>query len=377
MSLESIKIQNRNGIYNYILNQGFATKNDIVSSLNLSLPTVNHNIDSFLKEGLISEGKKINVKNKSGRNPIAYTYVPNARYSIGIDITTNHIKCLLLDLNDEIIKYEYKRKKYERTDDYLQYLGICVDEITANIDKKKILGVGIAVPGLINAKTQKVVFGKVIDNNDMSVTDFSKYIPYTAKLIHDSNAAGFAEFWFEKKLKNTFYISLCNSVGGSALIHGRIYTGDGNYSAEIGHLKIGNEQRVCYCGQKDCLDTYCNAMVLSQHTNYSLDDFFAQLKTGDESIQKIWDNYLDYLAIGIHNVRVLYGCVIILGGDVGAFLGDWMDILYKKVDLLSFIKEDSKNYLYQCGYKKESVATGAALYYIQKFKSNPTANKLL
>ncbi len=368
MNIFDIKQNNLKKIYLYIRKKSLATKQDISYDLQLSLPTVTKNLEYLAELGLISSDCKLDNKS-GGRKPVAYSYVADAKVAIGLDITKNHIKSIIIDLDGNVIKYIYKRKVYRRDDEYLKLLGQSVETIieSAQLDRSKILGVGIAMPGLINQEKGYVVDGRVIDNTGMSCEDFSKYIPYPTKLIHDSNASGFSEIWMSSEIHNAFYISLCNSVGGSVLLNDNVYMGDGLFSGEIGHLNLipGGEQ--CYCGQKGCFDAYCNAERLANYADCDLEMFFSRLGQGDEKLRKVWDEYLDYLAVAVSDIRMLFGCTVILGGYVGPHMKEYMDILHKKVDARSPFGEASSSYLIPCKNKIESVATGVALYFVEEF----------
>ena len=368
MNIFDIKQNNRNKIYFYIRNSGLATRQDIAYDLQLSLPTVTQNLEYLVQQGLISSASKV-VNKAGGRNPIAYSPIADAKVAIGLDITRHHIKTIIVDLDGNVLKYNYKRQVYERTDEYLKLLGEEVETIIDSIqlDRKKILGVGIAVPGIVNHEEGYVVQGRVIDNTGMKCEEFSKYIPYPSTLIHDSYASGFSEIWMTPDIHNAFYISLCDSVGGSVLLNDKVYMGDGLYSSEIGHLNLIPNGRKCYCGQKGCLDAYCNAEILADYTDGDLKEFFSQLEQGDEKLQKVWDEYLDNLAVAINDIRMLFGCTVIVGGYVGAYMKEYMDILYEKVDSKSPFSESSESYLIPCKNKIESVATGAALYFVEEF----------
>ncbi|WP_070000723.1 ROK family transcriptional regulator [Cellulosilyticum sp. I15G10I2] len=371
MNIFDIKQSNRNRIYFYIREKGLATTKDIAYDLKLSLPTVTQNLDYLAKQGLISSEDKV-VNKSGGRNPIAHSYVADVKVAIGLDIAKNHIISTIVDLNGDDIKHIYQKIEYKRNDGYLKLLGEAVERIieSAQLDRGKILGVGIAVPGIVNHEEDYVVDGRVIDNTGMTCEEFSKYIPYSTKLIHDSYASVFSESWMSSELHNAFYFRLCHSVGGSVLLNDNIYLGDGLYSGEVGHLNIIPNGKQCYCGQKGCLDAYCSAEVLENYADGDLDLFFERLEQGEERLIKVWDDYLNHLAIAVSDIRMLFGCKIILGGDVGVFMQDYMDVLYEKVSRRSPFGEDSRTFLTPFKKKKYSVATGAGLYFVDKFFNN-------
>lgn len=371
MNIVDIKQNNRKKIYFYIRKNRFATKQDIAYDLQLSLPTVTQNLEYLTKCGLINSSQKL--ANKSGgRNPTAYSYIADAKVAVGLDITRHSINSVIVDLDGNILKSIYQKREFRNSDEYFKLLGKTVETIIDSIqlNRKKILGVSIAMPGLINEAKGYVVDGRVIQNTGIGQKDISRYIPYPTKLVHDSNASGFSEIWMSPEIHNAFYISLCNSIGGSVLLNDKVYMGDGLFSGEIGHINLVPNGEACYCGQKGCFDAYCNAEKLADCADGDLALFFRRLGQGDRQLQKVWNKYLDYLAIAVHDIRMLFGCTVILGGYVGAYMKDYMEQLCEKVDGKNPFGENARNYLFPCKNKVEAVATGAALYFVDEFLKN-------
>ncbi len=368
MNTKDIKQSNRNRIYFYIREKGQATTKEIAYELKLSLPTVTQNLDYLAGHGLIASEKKIETKS-GGRNPIAHTYVADIKVAIGLDVAKRHIICTMIDLKGNVLHEIHKKTPYERSDAYFQLLGQTVEELidSAGQDRDKIIGVGIGMPGLVSHEEDRVVDGRVIDNTGMTLADVAKYIPYKAKLLHDSYAAGYAESWIASDDSNLFYFSLCDTVGGLVIVSDNIYLGEGLYSGEIGHLKIEPNGRKCYCGQSGCLEAYCNARILSEQRDGDLNLFFEDLKAGDKNLTEVFNKYLGDLAKGIIAARMMYGCKIILGGFVGVYMEDHMDTLYDMVDPQSPFGEKGKDYIKPGKLKKSSVATGTALHFVDEF----------
>lgn len=362
----------RRAIYDLIREHGTATQNEIAAALEISLPTVTKYLRHLIEAGLVEQGPKLSSGSNGGRSPISYACVPDGRFAVGVDITRDRITCLVTNLDRGVVTLRQAHRDFDRSDEYFEFVGrevmAMIDE--AGIDKARILGVGVAVPGLINEATGQVTYGRVIDNHGITAAGFARHLPFPTRLVHDSDAAGLAEFWPRETVENAFYISLSKSVGGSVRVNDVLYRGDGEFAGEIGHLRIHEGGLRCYCGQFGCVDAYCNAGVLSQQADGSLDDFFARLSEGGPAEVDVWDRYTSDLALAIHNVRVLFGCAIILGGDVGARIHDYMDDLRSKVDGLSFLASHSETFLVPCTYTTQPVATGAALSFVDEFRQD-------
>ena len=66
--------------------------------------------------------------------------------------------------------------------------------------------------------------------------------------------------WFDRLLEQAdsiLYIGLLQGVACAMILHGRRVMGGRLLAGEIGHVRAGAEGRLCNCGKRDCLETYC------------------------------------------------------------------------------------------------------------------------
>lgn len=371
MNTKAIKHNNRRLIYNYIRENNSASKQDIVYGLKLSLPTVTKNLEYLEENELIETSKKI--ENTGGRNATAYTFLEKAKMAIGFDITARKIKAVLVNLRGEVIAIEQRYVQFEMSDTYYANIKEMVDVI---IDKNQVmeeqlLGVGIAVPGLISDAQDVVVNGLILDFTGMTIEEIAKDIPYPCRLLQDANASGCAESWENSEVHNSFYIMLSNAVCGYIQIANNIYNGEAGKSGEIGHTSVVQEGgRECYCGKRGCLEAYCSAEQLSKYANEDIEEFFRRYDAGDETLKEVLDEYLYFLSIAIVNVRMLFDCKIIVGGYVGAYMNSYKDKLYELVNARDPFRENAEEFLVPCKRKVEVIASGAAISYIEEWLQN-------
>ena len=66
---------------------------------------------------------------------------------------------------------------------------------------------------------------------------------------------------------------------------------------------------------------------MQDKTGGDLEKFFELLETKDLGARRHWNRYLEYLSIGIHNIRMLYDTKIVIGGYVGAYIEKYMEDL--------------------------------------------------
>ncbi len=369
LSVNEIKIKNRQMIYQYIRAHGPVSKQDIVVALQLSLPTVTQNLEYLKEQGLIDDSQRI--KNTGGRNAAAYTYVKDAKQAIGVYISAHHICTVALDLSGNVLYTERERLRFNLDDDnYLRRIGESVERVIqeTGIKKENLLGVGISVPGLVSGDGSMVVYGETLGFTGKTKEEIAKYIPHRSRLFHDSFAAGRIIAWHNGKIRSAFYISLSNSIGGAIIMGNKIFGSDEYKGGELGHMTVvpkGGER--CYCGKYGCLDTVCKTEKLDWYTDGNLEEFFCKLREGDATALRLWDEYLDNLSVAIHNMRMVFAVDVILGGHVGKYIGDYMEDLCKRVDRRNPFGDRAEDYLHVSGYEGDECSAGAAIFFVEKF----------
>ena len=364
-----LKRENRNKVFNKIREAGSISSSALIYELQLSRPTVKQNLNELLEMGYIYESGIFS--HTGGRRAKAYSVSEKSKVAAGIDLTKNHITVILVDLCGNLICEKRIRCPFSLDDSYLKQLAELVEEAVESrqVRKEDVLGVGITVPGLITEDHKQIFYGEILGITGVSVEKIGKYIPYPCRLYNDADAAGYAEISQSEDLTDAFYISLSNNIGGAILIDQKVYKGEGPRSGEVGHMTIVPDGRECYCGQRGCFETYCNAAVLSNLSDGDLALFFEKLEAGDKACTKVWDEYLKYLSVAVNNVRMLFDCKVILGGYVGAYLDKHL-IELKEMAAQRNTFERNAEYLMVCKVKKEALALGSALPFIHEVWKN-------
>ena len=354
---------NKIRIVKFILKKIETSKPEIAAELGLSMPTVLQNVKELVQSGLVLEAGK--YESTGGRKASVLSIVGNNKHSVGIDITANHISYVLIDLCGCIIAKKRLKSTFKNDPAYYESVADNLEKFLSEnkSDRTKILGVGVSFPGIIDKQNETLVRSHVLKQDHLSLRSLSQLIPYPTAYENDANSALIAEMKYIDT--DMIYLSLSNSVGGAVYTDGKIYEGNHRRSAEFGHMIIETNGKQCYCGKKGCADAYCSAEVLLRYAN-SLEDFFMKLESKDKTIQKVWDEYLDRLAVLITNLRMAFDCDIMLGGYVGGYLKQYMPQLSKKASAYNMFENDTL-YIKNCTYEKEASAVGAAMHFIDSY----------
>lgn len=364
-----LKQKNRNSIYRLIHKLRSIPKQRIVSELGLSLPTISQNLSDLIKEGLLCESGSFG--NTGGRRAKGYDIVPDARAAVGVDINKNHYSVVVLDLLGRQMASTRVYAGFENSDKYYELVAKAVDKVIdeSGVAPENILGVGIAIQGIVNADNTAISYGEIQGITRERIERIGKYINYPKKLFHDSDMAAFAEFWHNQDAEETVYLSLSTNLGG-AIVQAQPGKHTGTFGkARIEHMTLVPGGKPCYCGQMGCADAYCSTSVLTSiMPDGRLESFFKALKAGNKAVCAVWDEYLDDLSIVINNARIMYDCNVVLGGYMGEYLDEYLDELKcRAYSRNSFDK--SQDYLQLCQVRSEPVCVGAALQYIEQFIS--------
>jgi glucokinase len=91
---------------------------------------------------------------------------------------------------------------------------------------------------------------------------FEEKIGVPTALTNDANAAAIGEMTYgaARGMKDFIMITLGTGVGSGIVINGQLVYGHDGFAGELGHVIMRREGgRLCGCGRKGCLETYCSA----------------------------------------------------------------------------------------------------------------------
>ncbi len=356
----SIKQISRLRIVRYLLENGSTSRKELASNLKMSMPTVFQYVTELTEQNILNESGEF--ESTGGRKAKILSIREGIFCSVGLNITKHHILIVLVDLSGKILTHVRTRFTYANTNEYYMELGNKIQNFLDAYKAEsginyKVMGVGFSVPGIINPAVQVFLRSHTLGISDVNLCNFSVNLPYPVTFDNDANCAAYAEI--DNSVNGTLYLSLSSTVGGAVYFHNQLYSGDNFRSGEFGHMIIEAGGSQCYCGNHGCLDAYCSTHVLLENEDDSLSDFFERLKSGDCTDVKKFDTFLDHLAIAISNLRMAFDCDIIIGGDVGGYLEEYIDLLYEKVRQYN-IFDNINNYLKIGQYKMLSSSIGAA-----------------
>lgn len=358
----------RRKVFNYIFrSEEGCSKKDISNDLQLSMPTVYQDVDELLSAGLICyDGQR---QSSGGRPSKVLTVVKTARTAVGIGISAGKLNFISTDLSGEVIGHKEVRHRYEVEDPYFPFL--VADELEhfldeLEIDRKSLLGVGISIPGIVDLKTETILFAPTLRLKNYSYALLKEKIPYPVHVDNDANSGVFAEWYGGRKDRSIAYLSLEAGVGGAVVVNGKMFGGNNNRSGEFGHMCVEPNGLPCACGKKGCLEAYCSPLRISRELGVSPAVFFKGLEEEVHGYLSFWNDYKKHLAIGIHNMKMMLDGDVVLGGGLSEYLKPRLgEIRAEAAQHDPFNAE--MDYISISRTTRYSALLGAALHFIHEF----------
>ena len=190
------------------------------------------------------------------------------KFTVGIDIGGTNTKLGLVDSEGHLLRrVNFSTNPLLSFADYQLLLTNALEEVTHDISKEDLLGVGMGVPGA-NGKTGSIP--------EAANIPFLTEIPLQSALkelwnlpvfvAKDANAAALGEMLFgsAKGMDHFILLTLGTGLGSGVVINGKIVSGSNGLAAEYGHSVLVKNGRSCNCGQRGCFETYVSATGLKR-----------------------------------------------------------------------------------------------------------------
>ncbi len=264
------------------------------------------------------------------------TTPPNSDINfIGIELCGGKLRAATLD-NDGIIR-ERTEEPLER-ENLVPQLARIVKQLQqggANIG-----AVGIAIPGLVNRQTDRVIASSYLPGpvRENLHTEAMKATGLRVELENDANAAAYGEYKIGagRGSKDLFYITIGEGIGGAIILDGKLWIGASGLAGEVGHITIDTEGAECICGNTGCLETVASApnivrranerlnrdstsslSKLAMNKDFSAADMAHEAKEGDDFSLMMIERTGKYIGTGVASIINLLNIErIVLGGGV-------------------------------------------------------------
>jgi glucokinase len=256
--------------------------------------------------------------------------------AIGVDVGGTKIAAGVVTPQGEILK-EVRYPTPTSSGKLVASIARAVAEVR---DGFEVGGVCLAVPGLILAQENRVVFSPnlhAVEGVPLK-KEIEPRIGLPLTIENDGNAAAWGEFRFGagREVDHLVFVTLGTGIGGGVITHGILMRGAQGSGGELGHVTVHATGPRCACGNHGCLEALASGTaigrrgreVASERPDSALgrlaverkvlgEDVTELAQKGDEAALSVLEETGTWLGIGLAGfVNVFNPEVVAIGGGV-------------------------------------------------------------
>lgn len=267
--IKDLKVENKNSaqkkrIITYYIHNGNSTITDLAKVLDLSIPTVTKLVEDMCQSGILNSYGKLETA--GGRHPQLYGLNPDACYFVGVDIRRFCVNIGLINFNGELVETQMGVPyTFENTQKGLDSLCELISNFIGSliVEKDKILDINVNVSGRVNPESGYSYswfnFGE--DTLAQVMTD---RIGIDVYIDNDTRAMTYGEYLKGNisEKKHILFVNLSWGLGLGIIIDGKLYMGKSGFAGEFGHFPAYDNEIMCHCGKKGCLETEASGSAM-------------------------------------------------------------------------------------------------------------------
>lgn len=265
VSFKNMQLQK--DIVTYFIKNDRVTIAELSQHTKVSVPKINDLVNELLANDLLIDlGKEIIGV---GRKPNFYGLNPHAGYFLSVEVHRHHINMALVNFREEIVDAK-ENVAFELQNTKAKFDELC--QLTAAYLKTQkpyldqLAGIGLTITGRVNHHTGNSY--SFFNFHDRPLSEIlSERFQLPCYIENDTRAMSFGEYakGCVTNEKDILFLNLNDGIGMGIIISGELYSGKSGFAGEFGHLAILNNDIICHCGKKGCLETEASgAAIVSQ-----------------------------------------------------------------------------------------------------------------
>lgn len=343
-----LKNFNRRTVLNYIRKNKTATKAGLASVTGLTFMAIKKILEELEELHLIRCDEM--EAGGMGRRAVTYAVNETYRYVVGIHINKFVTSIAMMDLRGEILEVERcsMQQDFPNQSAFVEMLVSEIEKVIqrSGMEKDKILGIGVGVPGPVDTEN-----GVILTPPNIPMLS---YLPlkeileskcgYSVYVQKDTNVIAFGEYWYGSgsihdsirshgnDCYDLAYVDVDMGIGSGLIIDGKLNIGANSIAGEFGHITIDINGPLCNCGNKGCLEAMSSGIAVLRelkaqlekepgHTLYAkrenlvIEDVFKMAEKKDLLTISILNQSAFYVGVAVSNlINILDPQIIILGG---------------------------------------------------------------
>lgn len=266
-NVRDLRRSNRSLLLRHLYFHEHVSRQDLSRATGLSTASVSNVVAELIEAGIVVEAGA--VESEGGRPRILLEVDASRFQVIGVDVGETHVRVERFDL----ALNELARADIPMTPGHYEpevvvaaiaagIAGVSDPSGAGTVEGAEILGVGIGVPGIVQAAPASLVHCQTIGWDAVPLEAMLREVTELPLFVDNgATTMGQAEMWFGggREAADTVFLLLGSGVGASVLAGGTPYRGASTSAGEWGHITAEIGGRRCRCGAKGCLEAYIGA----------------------------------------------------------------------------------------------------------------------
>ncbi|MFC4119418.1 ROK family glucokinase [Nonomuraea zeae] len=182
--------------------------------------------------------------------------------TIGVDIGGTKVAAGVVGDNGEIVEHTLRPTAADRPDVVAETVADVVRELSAG---REIEAVGVGAAGFVDETRSMVRFAPNLAWREEPLQKkISGLVGLPVVIENDANAMAWGEtrFGAGRGQSHVVCLTLGTGIGGGLVFDGSLYRGRWGMGAELGHMQVLPEGRLCGCGNIGCWEQYASGQAL-------------------------------------------------------------------------------------------------------------------
>jgi predicted NBD/HSP70 family sugar kinase len=248
---------------------GEISRSNLAAHTGLSRSTVTEVVQELIDCGMLGELPVINDGQRRGRPAIQLSLRASHGYFVGAGISEVLSSMVLTNLCGQVLaecELPFSSKPNEIVGNIRRGMKQLIR--SASIARRSVLGLGLAVPGIVDQATGMCLLSAALGWRDVPIVEMvGEAVSMPAYIGNDADAIAIAQKLFgeAREMSNFASIILGRTIGCAHYMDGRLYRGHNGSAGEIGHIPIDPAGALCRCGKHGCLDTLAGGLAIREH----------------------------------------------------------------------------------------------------------------
>ncbi|MFG3133201.1 ROK family protein [Streptomyces tendae] len=258
-----------------LISSGVAvTRADIARHTGLARSTASQRVDALIAHGFVEEDTE--ASSTGGRPPRRLSLRTHGHAIAGVDIGASHCRVGLLDIGGNLLaSREDPLTIADGPESVLGHVERTLRTLLEAADgtvSRTLRAIGVGVPGPVEFSTGRPVDPPIMPGwHHYAIPEFfEERLGVRALVDNDVNVMALAEQRrAHSDALHLLYLKVGTGIGCGIVAGGHVHRGAQGSAGDIGHIRVGERDEPCRCGNSGCLEAIAGGAALAERLQES------------------------------------------------------------------------------------------------------------